>query len=146
MNNWKLPYVEMEVVSGQWSTEAPWKMRPTYTCCWGPSKAPHVRKAGAALMLLEHVGECCMGFERHLQPSGPSPRRGANREMPLCCYALVPSVRACSFFFFGSKLHLLREGPEDASDSGGDPQWHLPAGPQPAGWKLKRLICVQVPG
>lgn len=52
---------------------------------------------------------------------------------------LVPS-------FFGSKLHLLREGPEDASNSSGDPQWHLPAGPQPAGWKLKRFICVQVPG
>lgn len=46
----------------------------------------------------------------------------------------------------GSELHLPGEEPEDAADAHGDPERHLPAGPQPAGWQLERLICVQVPG
>lgn len=139
VKNCEPPYMDVRVVSGQQSTGGPWENEANVCVLLGTLQGyPHKRSRAVQILLkycVQRVGRCLHGpFTAISSPQDP----------PL---GLVPAKLVSGLVpSFGSELHLLREGSEDAADCGGDPQWHLPAGPQPAGWKLKRLICVQVPG
>ena len=93
--------------------------------CGGPSRGHHGRQSRCSLTPPSRVPCTCERRDAWWVQ--------AHRLRPL----LPPSC---------SELHLPGEEPEDAAHLCRDQQWHLPAGPQPAGRELSRLLCVPVPG